>query len=77
VADEPRSTAQNQRGLRFYFTIALIVLAAIFILQNTQDVKVEFFFSTTQIPLIFALLLAAVLGFLIGLALPRLRRPRD
>jgi len=62
VADEPRGTAHNQRGLRFYFTIALIVLAAIFILQTTQHVTVEFFFSTTEIPLIFALLLAAVLA---------------
>ena len=36
----------------------------------------KFFFSTTNIPLIFALLLAALLGFVIGLALPRFRRPR-
>lgn len=76
MADHQPDIAPRQRGARFYFTIALIVLAAIFILQNTQDVKVEFFFSTTTIPLIFALLLAALLGFLIGLALPRLRRPR-
>jgi uncharacterized integral membrane protein len=74
VADHPPSAAPRQRGARFYFTIALIVLAAIFILQNSQQVKVKFFFSTTTIPLIFGLLLAALLGFLIGLALPRLRR---
>jgi len=49
------------------------VLAAIFILQNSQKVTVEFFFSETETPLIFALLLAAVLGFIIGLALPRFR----
>jgi len=52
------------------------VLAAIFILQNTQKVEVKFFFSTSNLPLIFALLLAAVLGFVIGLALPRFRRPK-
>jgi uncharacterized integral membrane protein len=77
VADEPRITGQKQRGAGFYFVIALIVLAAIFILQNTQQVKVKFFFSTTTIPLIFGLLLAALLGFLIGLALPRFRRPKS
>jgi uncharacterized integral membrane protein len=38
---------------------------------------VKFFFSTTTIPLVFALLLAAVLGFIIGLALPRFRRHDD
>ena len=74
MADQPPRATRNQRGARFYFVVALVVLAAIFILQNTQKVEVEFFFSTTTIPLIFALLLAAVLGFLIGLALPRLRR---
>jgi uncharacterized integral membrane protein len=77
VADEPRIAGRNQRGARFYIVIALIVLAAIFILQNTQEVKVKFFFSTTTIPLIFGLLLAAALGFLIGLGLPRFRRPKN
>ena len=32
---------------------------------------VKFFFSQTDTPLIFALLLAVGLGFVIGLALPR------
>ena len=52
MADEPRTTGQKQRGARFYIVVALIVLAAIFIRQNTQEVKVKFFFSTTTIPLI-------------------------
>jgi uncharacterized integral membrane protein len=59
---------------RLYVAIAVVVLAAIFILQNSQKVKVEFFFSTTEIPLIFALLLAFGLGFVGGLVLPRFRR---
>jgi uncharacterized integral membrane protein len=75
VADDlPTTRAGKERGARFYVTVAAVVLAAIFILQNTQQVKVKFFFSTSTIPLIFALLLAAVLGFIIGLALPRFRR---
>lgn len=59
---------------RLYVAIAAIILVAIFILQNSQEVKVEFFFSETETPLIFALLFAAILGFVIGLALPRFRR---
>ncbi|MGZ5358645.1 MAG: lipopolysaccharide assembly protein LapA domain-containing protein, partial [Solirubrobacterales bacterium] len=43
----------------------------------SQKVAVKFFFSETQTPLIFALLLVGLLGFVIGLALPRFRRPRD
>jgi uncharacterized integral membrane protein len=71
------TTAKKERGARFYITIVALVLVAIFILQNTQKVEVKFFFSTSNLPLIFALLLAAALGFVIGLALPRFRRPKD
>jgi uncharacterized integral membrane protein len=77
VAGPPPTTTRRQRGARFYVTIALIVLAGIFIFQNTQQVEVKFLFSTTTIGLLFALLLAALLGFLIGLAFPRLRRHDD
>jgi uncharacterized integral membrane protein len=77
VADELPTVARKERGARFYITIVVVVLAAIFILQNTQKVEVKFFFSTSNLPLIFALLLAAVLGFVIGLALPRFRRPKE
>jgi uncharacterized integral membrane protein len=62
---------------RLYVAIAAVVLAAIFILQNSQEVEVKFFFSTTTIALVFALLLAFALGLVVGLVLPRFRRPRD
>jgi uncharacterized integral membrane protein len=75
--ERSRTPARKQRGARFYFIVAVVVIAAIFIFQNSQKVEVKFFFSTTTIPLVFALLLAAVLGFIIGLALPRFRRHDD
>jgi uncharacterized integral membrane protein len=75
VADDlPTSRTGQGRSAGFYVTVIAIVVAGVFILQNSQDVKVKFFFSTTTIPLIFALLLTLVLGFIIGLALPRFRR---
>jgi uncharacterized integral membrane protein len=77
VADELPTTPRKERGARFYITVIVVVLAAIFVFQNTQKVDVKFFFSTTNIPLVFALLLSAVLGFIIGLALPRFRRRGD
>jgi len=55
----------------------VVLIAAIFIIQNSQEVEVDFIFTTTETPLVFALLFAVVLGFIIGLALPRFRRPRD
>ena len=78
MADQfPGTPAKKERGARFYIAVVAFVLSAIFILQNTQEVKVKFFFSTTTIPLIFGLLLAALLGFIVGLALPRFRRPKE
>jgi uncharacterized integral membrane protein len=74
VNDELQPRASHRRGARFYIWVAVIVVTGVFILQNSQKVDVKFLFSTTNIPLIFALLLAAVLGFIIGLALPRFRR---
>jgi uncharacterized integral membrane protein len=77
VADELPTAPSKRRGARFYATIAAVIVAAVFILQNTQKVDVKFFFSTTNTPLVLALLLAAILGFVIGLALPRFRRHDD
>ncbi len=77
MSDQLPTAPKKQRGARFWVTVAAIVVAAVFILQNSQHVDVKFFFSTTNIPLIFALLLAAVLGFIIGLALPRFRQHDD
>jgi uncharacterized integral membrane protein len=64
------------RGWKFYVGIAAIVLLAIFVLQNSQDVEVEFLFTTTDTPLFLALLLAGALGALIGWAWPQVRRGR-
>ena len=74
MADDRHPRARQRRSTRFYVYVAVVVVTLIFIFQNSQEVEVRFFFSTTHIPLIFALLLAAVLGFIIGLALPRFRR---
>jgi uncharacterized integral membrane protein len=70
--DQPPT--RGDRRLRLLAAVVLIVLTAIFILLNDQEVKVDFLFATVTAPLIFALLLAALLGFVIGLVVPRLRR---
>ena len=43
-----------------------VLLVVIFIAQNSQEVKVKFLFVNTTTPLIFALLISAVLGAVIG-----------
>ena len=53
-----------------------VLVAVIFIAQNSQEVKVKFLFVDTTTPLIFALLIAAVLGAVIGYVGPLVRRRR-
>jgi uncharacterized integral membrane protein len=62
------------RGWRFWLLLAAGVLLLIFVAQNSQDVQVEFLFTTTDTPLFLALLLAGGLGAVIGWAAPRIRR---
>ena len=51
-----------------------VLLVVILIAQNSQEVKVKFLFVDTTTPLIFALLIAAVLGAVIGYVGPLVRR---
>ena len=51
-----------------------VLLVVILIAQNSQEVKVKFLFVNTTTPLIFALVISALLGALIGWLGPRVRR---
>jgi uncharacterized integral membrane protein len=51
-----------------------VLFVLIFILENSQKVEVKFLFVNTTTPLIFALLIAAVLGAVIGYVGPLVRR---
>lgn len=55
---------------------AAAILLLVFVVQNSQEVKVKFLFTSTQTPLIFALLVAGGLGAVIGWAWPHVRRGR-
>jgi uncharacterized integral membrane protein len=64
------------RSWRFYLLITAGILLAVFVIQNSQSVQVEFLFTSTDTPLIFALLIAGGLGAVIGWAWPHVRRGR-
>jgi uncharacterized integral membrane protein len=72
--DHPELPKNEGRGFKFYVFVVAGILMAILILQNLQEVEVKFLFINTTIPLIFALLLVALLGALVGWATPRVRR---
>jgi uncharacterized integral membrane protein len=54
----------------------VIVLVIIFIAQNSQKVQVKFLFFDASAPLIFGLIIATLLGMIIGYVGPVVRRHR-
>ena len=78
VAMESHDLGQQpkQRKWRNWALGIAVVVAIIFIAQNSQSVKVKFLFVDTTTPLIFALLIAVLLGAVIGYVLPLVRRHR-
>jgi uncharacterized integral membrane protein len=52
------------------------VLLVLFFVLNFQKVKVHLLVVTVDMPLVIALAIAAVLGWGLGWAVPRLRRDR-
>ena len=61
------------RGARFWLIVVLIAIAILFAAVNFQKVEIDFIVGEAHAPLVVALLIAGGLGFVIGLALPRLR----
>jgi uncharacterized integral membrane protein len=73
--DPTRPRGQDRSWKLWAGLVALLVLI-IFVVQNSQEVTVDFLFTTTTTPLVFALVFAGALGALVGWLLPRVRRGR-
>jgi uncharacterized integral membrane protein len=77
---EARPVTEERRGMarsvRLWAIGIAVLLLVIFIAENSQEVEVRFLFVETQTPLIFGLLVAGILGFLIGWLAPIVRRGR-
>jgi uncharacterized integral membrane protein len=77
VADQEPPGAPSRQGTNWkgWATLAAIVLLVIFVVQNSQEVEIDFlFFTSVSTPLILALVFSALLGALIGWLAPRVRR---
>lgn len=61
------------RGWRFYAACTIGLLALIIVLQNTESTTVTILFAETEMPLIFALLVAILIGIAIGWLTPKVR----
>jgi uncharacterized integral membrane protein len=77
-AAQPRSEGDGDGGTpwRRWLLYAAIAVLAIVAVQNSQTVEVKFLTINGSAPLIVALLVAALLGAMIGYAAPVLRRHR-
>jgi uncharacterized integral membrane protein len=64
------------RGIGFKQGVLLVcgILLVLFFVLNFQKVKVNLLVASVEMPLIIALAIAAALGWLLGWAVPRLRR---
>jgi uncharacterized integral membrane protein len=69
-----RTSADRSRLAGLIIWGVALALLLLFVVQNFDSVRVRFLFYSTDTQLAFALLAAGVLGFIAGLALPRLRR---
>ena len=63
----------KERGWRFYAVSVAVAVAIIFVFQNTDETQVKFLFADVQLPLFFALLIAVLLGVVIGWLAPKVR----
>ena len=68
---------RNREGDGGWLLIVAGVLLVLFFVLNLQSVEVNLILAKVTMPLIFALAIAAVLGALVGWALPRLRSSRS
>lgn len=74
---DPTKTRGQDRSWKLWAGVVALVVLVIFVVQNSQEVEVDFLFTTTTTPLIFALGFAGALGALVGWLLPRVRRGRS
>jgi uncharacterized integral membrane protein len=77
AAHDPTRPRGQERNWKLWVAVVVAIVLIVFVIQNSQEVKVDFLFTTTETPLIFALLIAGSLGAAIGWLAPRVRRSRD
>ena len=74
--DDSPSTWQPWLYIRLALVGLAIAYLVAFIVQNTDEIKIDFIFTDTNVHLIWALLLVLALGILFGVMLSQLYRHR-
>jgi uncharacterized integral membrane protein len=66
VADVPGNAGRSGRGPKFWAFVAVAVVAVLFIVLNSKSVDINFLVATVNTSLVVALLVATLLGMVIG-----------
>lgn len=77
---ESRGATEERKGMarnmKLWAAVIAAILLVIFVAENSEEATIRFLFVETQTPLIFGLLIAGLLGFLVGWLAPIVRRGR-
>lgn len=68
------SRATGPSIIRIVIALILVLLFTLLIVENAQTVRLHVFFFHVDIQLAVALVLAGVLGVVVGLLVPRMQR---
>jgi uncharacterized integral membrane protein len=77
-AEEERRTSNWQPVLYLKITVLLVVIAyaIAFVVENTDEIRVDFVFSTAEVRLIWTILLLLAIGLVGGILVSQLYRHR-
>ncbi len=71
-----QSSSSNRRVAVLILAIVLVVIATVFVFQNTEEATVEFLFLSGQAPLHIVIIISMALGSLLTMILGGARRKR-
>jgi uncharacterized integral membrane protein len=74
-AGPPGQAGRQGTNWKGWALLVVVVLLLVFVIQNSEEVEIDFlFFTSVSTPLVLALVFSALLGALIGWLAPRVRR---
>ena len=77
IREVPKEPSNFRRNLVVALWVSVLVVLALFVGQNWRSVRMEFLFWDFTLKVSIALLLAALIGILLGFAIPMFWRRRE
>ena len=77
IREVPKEPSNFRRNLVVVLWVSVLVVLALFVGQNWRSVRMEFLFWDFTLKVSIALLLAALIGVLLGFAIPIFWRRRE